>query len=70
MHCVYTEKTIDGTPNPFFALHPVYTARERPLMDSRDYIRLLLESGDIYIPWQSVDRDNNNTGDVVTEVRI
>ena len=63
-----TEETIDGTPNPFFALHPVYSARERPLMDSRDYVHLLQESGNVYTPWQSVDRDNN-TGDVVTEVR-
>ena len=64
-----TEEIIDGIPNPFFNNHPVYTARERPLMDSRDYIRLLQESGNAYIPWQSVDGDNNNTGDVVTEVR-
>ena len=64
-----TEEIIDGIPNPFFNNHPVYTANERPLMDSRDYIRLLQESGTAYIPWQSVDRDNNNTVDVVTEVR-
>ena len=64
-----TEEFIDGIPNPFFNNHPVYSARERPLMDSRDYNRLLQESGDAYIPWQSVDRDNNNTGDLVTEVR-
>ena len=38
-------------------------------MDSRDYNRLLQESGNVYIPWQSVNRDNNNTSDVVTEVR-
>ena len=65
-----TEETIDGTPNPFFNNHPVYSARERPLMDSRDYVRLLQESGTAYVPWQSVDRDNNNTVDVIiTEVR-
>ena len=64
-----TQEIINGMPNPFVALHPVYSARERPLMDSRDYTRLLQESGNVYIPWQSVDRDNNNTGDVVTEVR-
>ena len=64
-----TEETINGMSNTFFALHPVYSASERPLMDSRDYTRLLQESGNYYIPWQSVDRDNNNTGDVVTEVR-
>ena len=64
-----TEELIDGVPNSFFNNHPVYSARERPLMDSRDYIRLLQESDTAYIPWQTVDRDNNNTGDVVTEVR-
>ena len=64
-----TEQFINGTPNPFFNNHPVYSARERPLMDSRDYIRLLQESGNVYIPWQSVDRDNNNSGGFVTEVR-
>ena len=67
-HLLCTEETISGFHNPFFASHPVYSANERPLMDSRDYSRLLQESGTLYIPWQSVDRDNNNTGDVVTEV--
>ena len=65
-----TEELIDGVPNSFFNNHPVYSSRERPLMDSRDYNRLLQESGIAYIPWQTVDRDNNNTSDVVTEVRI
>ena len=69
IHCVYTEELIDGIKNPFFNNHPVYSARERPLMDSRDYNRLLQEGGNVYIPWQSVDKDNNNTGDVVTEVK-
>ena len=64
-----TEEIIDGVQNPFFPFHPVYSASERPLMDSRDYNRLLQESGNVYIPWQSVDRDNNNTGDVVSEVK-
>ena len=63
-------ETVDGMQNPFFADHPVYSANERPLMDSRDYIRLLQQSIDTYIPWQSVDRDNNNTGDFFTEVRF
>ena len=66
---ICTEETIDGVQNPFFAKRPVYSASERPLMDSRNYNRLLQESGNAYIPWMSVDRDNNNTGDVVTEVR-
>ena len=39
-------------------------------MDSRDYNRLLQESGDAYVPRQSVDRDNNNTNDIITEVTI
>ena len=65
-----TEEFIDGVQNPFFNNHQVYySARERPLMDSSDSIRLLQESGNAYIPWQSVDRDNNNTGGIVTEVR-
>ena len=66
---ICTEETINGLQNPFFANRPVYSASERPLMDSRDYNRLLQERGNAYTPWQSVDRDNNNTGDVVTEVR-
>ena len=66
---ICTEETIDGVTNPFFALRPMYSANERPLMDSRDYNRLLQESGDAYVPWQSLDRDNNNSIDVVTEVR-
>ncbi|CAI8044856.1 Ephrin type-A receptor 4-A [Geodia barretti] len=62
-----TEDSIQGFPNPFFEIRPVYSASERPLMDSRDYLRLLQESGDAYVPWQSLDRDNNNTNMVVTE---
>ena len=64
-----TEEFVDGIQNPFFDFRPVYSARERPLMDSRDYNRLLQESGDAYIAWQSVDRDNNNTDDSITEVK-
>ena len=64
-----TKEFIDGIQNLFFALHPVYSASERPLMESIDHVRLLQESGNVYIPWQSVDRDNNNTGDAFTEVR-
>ena len=66
---ICTEETINGMPNHFFANRPMYSANERPLMDSRDYNRLLQESGNAYVPWQSVDRDNNNTNMVVTEVR-
>ena len=66
---ICTEEIINGEPNPFFALRPMYSVNERPLMDSRDYNRLLRESADAYVPWQSLDRDNNNTNMVVTEVR-
>ena len=68
-YVICTEETIDGVHNPFFANRPMYSANERPLMDSRDYNRLLQESGDAYVPWQSLDRDHNNTNMVVTEVR-
>ena len=67
-YAICTEETVDGTPNPFFANRPVYSANERPLMDSRDYNRLLQGSGNVYIPWQSVDRDNNNTNQEITRV--
>ena len=63
------EEIINGEQNPFFANRPMYSANERPLMDSRDYNRLLQESGDAYVPWQSLDKDHNNTNMVVTEVR-
>ena len=66
---ICTEETINGMPNHFFANRPMYSVNERPLMDSRDYNRLLQESGDAYTPWQSVDRDNNNSIDVLTKVR-
>ena len=65
-----TDEIIDGVANPFFANRPVYSASERPLMDSRDYKHLLQGSGDVYVPWQSVDRDNNNTNEVVTRVSV
>ena len=68
---ICTEETmIDGTTNPLFDNRPVYSASERPLMDSRDYNRLLQGSDGVYIPWQSVDRDNNNLVQVTTEVRL
>ena len=67
---ICTDEIIDGTTNLFFANHPVYTASERLLMDSRDYNRLLQGSDGVYIPWQSVDRDNNNSIQVITEVRV
>ena len=66
-HSICTDAILEGTTNPFFANRPVYSASERPLMDSRDYNHLLQGSG-VYIPWQSVDRDNNNTIQDVTRV--
>ena len=66
---ICTEEIINGEPNPFFANRPMYSDNERPLMDSRDYNRLLQESGGAYVPWQMLDRDNNNTNGVITEVR-
>ena len=66
---ICAEEIVNGELNPFFSNRPVYSANERPLMDSRDYNRLLQESGDAYVPWQGLDRDNNNTNMVVTQVR-
>ena len=66
---VCTDEIVDGVTNPFFANHPVYSASERPLMDSRNYNRLLQGSDGVYIPWQSVDRDNNNSAGITTEVK-
>ena len=65
---ICTDEIIDGVANPFFANHPVYSASERPLMDSRDYNRLLQESGSTYLPWQSVNKDTNSSAEVITEV--
>ena len=53
-----TDEIVNGMTNPFFLNRPMYEASERPLMDSRDYVGLLQGA---YIPWQSVDNDNNNT---------
>ena len=66
-HAICTDDIIDGMTNLFIANHPVYSASERPLMDSRDYNHLLWGSDGVYIPWQ---RDNNNSIQVITEVRV
>ena len=63
-----TDEVVNGMTNPFFFNRPTYSASERPLMDSRDYVGLL--QGTDNPPWQSVDNDSNNTLGVVTEVRI
>ena len=60
-----TDEVINGMTNPFFFDRPTYGTSERPLMDSRDYTRLLQGS----MPWQSVDNDNNNTVGVAPAVR-
>ena len=52
-------------PNPFFALHPVYRANVRQLMDSRDYVNLLDTPNPV---WQQVDNDTNNAADTYTSV--
>ena len=62
-----TDEVVNGMTNPFFFNRPMYSASERPLMDSKDYVGLL--QGTDNPPWQSVDNDNNNTVGVVTEVR-
>lgn len=64
-----TEETIDGIPNEIFANHPVYSVRERPLMDSRDYISLISGGSGAHTPWQSVNRDINNVRGYATSVR-
>ena len=66
---ICTDEMVNGEPNPFFANRPMNFVNERPLMDSRDYNCLLQDSGDTYVPWQSLDRDNNNTNMFLTEVR-
>ena len=67
---ICTDEIIDGVANPYFANRPVYSPNERPLMDSSDYNRLLQGTGDTYLPWQSVDMDNNNTNEGVTRMRV
>ena len=65
VHCL--KEYIDGDPNPFFTMQPVYGDNERPLMDSRHYMSLLI--GDEAV-WQQVDADSNNTQGVATNVII
>ena len=60
---ICTDEMVDGVENPFFVNRPVYSASERPLMDSRDYNRLLQESGSTYL--QSVNRDTNNSAEFI-----
>ena len=63
---VCTDEVVNGMTNPFFFSRPMYIPSERPLMDSRDYVGLLLDP----MPWQSVDNDNNNTAGESTSVSV
>lgn len=56
---------VDGAPNPFFAMRPNYTANIWPLMDSSDYMNLLLGE---HAVWQHVDADTNNMPGLATNV--
>ena len=58
---------IDGFPNPFYASRPPYEKNVWTLMDSRDYMSLLL--GDDAV-WSHVDADTNNPQGVATNVRV
>ena len=59
------QENIDSVSNPFFATRPVYAANVRPLMDSRDYMTLLIGEDAV---WQHVDADSNNMQGVATHV--
>lgn len=59
------QESIDGVKNPFFATRPVYAENIRPLMDSRDYMSLLIGEDAV---WQRVDADSNNMNGVATHV--
>ena len=59
------QEIIDGVQNPFFFTKPPYEKGIWPLMDSRDYMSLLLGEESV---WQHVDADTNNTAGVATNV--
>ena len=59
------QETFDGVPNPFFIAKPPYEKNIWPLMDSRDYMSLLLGQESV---WKQVDEDTNNTAGVATNV--
>ena len=59
------DEVVDGGPNTFFSTRPSYPASVWPLMDSRDYMSLLL--GDTAV-WQHVDSDTNNQPALATNV--
>lgn len=60
---------IDGSPNTYlnYSARPVYPATVWPLMDSRDYVNLLLGRDAV---WQQVDQDTNNTPEIATNVSL
>ena len=58
---------IDGVTNPFFNDHN-YGSNRRALMDSKDYSGLLQGADPEDLPWQSVDVDDNNDPQYITEV--
>ena len=58
---------MDGYPNSFLTMRPSYSENVRPLMDSRDYMSLLLGESAV---WQHVDGDSNNMQGLATHVSI
>lgn len=62
-------ETIDGSPNTYlnYSARPVYPARVWPLMDSRDYVNLLLGKHPV---WQQVDNDTNYSPEFGTNVSL
>ena len=59
------DAVVNGVPNMFFT-NITYPANECPLMDSRDYVAVLVGPNS---PWQQVDNDNSNNDEVATHVR-
>ena len=57
--------TINRMSNPFYNDPSSYADNECVLMDSRNYVALLHENSPI---WHSVDNDDNNAENIVTEV--
>ena len=56
---------MDGFPNPFLTVRPSYSKNVRPLMDSRNYMSLLLGESAV---WQHADGDSNNMQGMATHV--
>ena len=60
-------EVIEGVMNPFFNVRD-YGPNRRALMDSKDYSGLLQGADPEDLPWQSVDVDDNNDPELVTDV--